>query len=161
MTEPLHTPPSRTFIRIATLATMFCFGVFALIVEALQKSPEGATFIWSGVSVLAFVAGAVLGWLYWFVIGRSMASATSANESRSRFLACSIPIVASALGAYVFIPLKLTGGEKLRDIFIGLILATLALGVVGFAMWRVIKFLNEDSEGPNPLPPATPPRDEK
>ncbi|MBI3878089.1 MAG: hypothetical protein HY300_19370 [Verrucomicrobia bacterium] len=130
---------------MATLATMFCFGLFGLIVQALQKTPTGVAFVWSGMSVAAFLAGTALGWLYWLIVGRVLTSPSS-RTGRSRFLACSLPIVVAALAAYVFIPLKLTGGEKLKEIFIGLVLASLALGVVGFAMWRVIKFLNEDQE---------------
>jgi len=140
---------------------MLGFGVFALVVEAIQQTPTGAAFNWTRKSLAAFLAGAALGWAYWLVIGRMVASDAGDEPSRRRrFLTLSLPLVAVALGVYLVFPFKLTAGEKLRDIIVGLILATLALGVVGFAMWRVIKFLNEDNENPNPPPSAPSTRDD-
>jgi hypothetical protein len=56
-------------------------------------------------------------------------------------------LVAGTLGLLAFLyPIRFVRAERLREVVEGMGAAFVVLALVGLALWRVIKFLNADTE---------------
>jgi len=144
----------RDFFRLATFATALAFGAVISSLVSLRKVDSGFTFVFTLATVAVFPLGAGLGWLFWNSVRRVVKSSGAAKKRAvARLAVVSAVVLAGAIAAFLY-PLRFATKENLRDVFGGLVLAAGALSLVGWAMSRVIRFLNRDleehpHEGPN------------
>ena len=139
----------RGLFRVAAASTAIGFGSVAGSLYSLRQGASGMTFVFSAGSVVAFVIGAGAGGLYWRVLDRMIVSADREGAGKrgkvSRLLL--LNLAAGFLGLLAFLyPIRFVRPERMRDVLEGMGAAFLVLGLVGLALWRVIKFLNQDSE---------------
>ncbi|MGO8698398.1 MAG: hypothetical protein ACLQVY_11845 [Limisphaerales bacterium] len=126
-------------VRIMMLGTALACGAMAASLQALQSGPGGFYFRVSWVSGLGFVGGtlAVL-WLWKVLLG----GAASPRQRLARKAAKGI-LLLSAVAAFLY-PLRFVPKEKLPEIGAGLGLAVFVLSIVGWALWRIRRFLEQE-----------------
>lgn len=148
----------RDFFRIASGASALAFGLLAAMVYSVTPVASGVSFHLDLGTGIAFVAGAVVAWLYWRLL-RGLGSKDGQKPAKSRkFFICSIALLAGAFLLFCY-PLKFVPPAKRGDVAFGLALAVLVLSVVGFLFWMAVKFLKADSDRTEnddggPPPPA-------
>jgi hypothetical protein len=126
---------SRDFFKIASLGTALGFGAAAASAASLRSSPTGFSFQITAGTFVAFAIGAAIALIYWKLV----ASNSKAARRGSFFLAL------AGVGLFLY-PLRFVPAGNLHDLAVGLILATCALSIVGFLLWRVKRFLDTDSQ---------------
>jgi hypothetical protein len=138
----------RGLLRIAAASTAIGFGSVAGSLYSLRQGPSGMTFMFTVGTLVAFVFGAVCGWLYWRLLQRMIVRAEKGGAGRPRFSRfVLLNVVAGALGLLAFLyPIRFVRPEQMRDVIEGMGAAFLVLALVGLALWRVIKFFNQDAE---------------
>lgn len=129
----------RDFFRIASVSTALAFGAMVASVESLRRDAAGYSFQLSVGTAVAFAVGAAAGWLYWNLVARN-----AARRSTASLRAASLLLVLAGVGAFLY-PLRFVSPENLADILKGLALDTVALGLVGVILWRIKRFLDQDS----------------
>ena len=140
---------SRVFFKIASFATALGFGGAAASTASLRSSPGGFSFHISVGTFVAFAIGAAVGLFYWKLVAQESKAAR-----RATFF-----IALGGVGLFLY-PLRFVPAGNLLDLAVGLILATIALSLVGFLLWQVKRFLDLDSQQADaaPEPPAKPDR---
>lgn len=145
------TPPSppdgddRDFFRIASGASALAFGLLAAMVYSVTPVASGVSFHFDIGTGISFVAGAAVAWFYWRLL-RGLGSKDGKKPAKSRkFFICSAVLLAGAFLLFCY-PLKFVPPAKRGDVAFGLVLAVLALSVVGFLFWMAVKFLKADSD---------------
>jgi hypothetical protein len=126
---------SRDFFRIAAACTALGFGAAAASAASLRSSPTGFSFQITAGTFIAFAIGAAVALLYWKLV-----ASNSKSARRS-----SVLLALAGVGLFLY-PLRFVPAGNLHDLMIGLILATCALSIVGFLLWRVKRFLDTDSQ---------------
>jgi hypothetical protein len=126
---------SRVFFKIASLATALGFGGAAASTASLRSSPVGFSFQLSAATFVAFAVGAAIALIYWKLVASNSKAARRA----------SLLIALAGVGLFLY-PLRFVPAGNLHDLAVGLILATCALSIVGFLLWRVKRFLDTDSQ---------------
>ncbi len=133
-------------LRIATVSTALAFGALAASTEALRSNAAGFCFQASFRTAVAAVIGGAGAVLYWKLAGRGLADAR-----KGAWL-----LVLAGLGFFLY-PLRFVSPEKLAETLQGLAFAVVALSTVGFMLWRVKRFLDEDTEHAKAIEAATAP----
>jgi hypothetical protein len=134
---PAENPRSkseREFIRMASLCTALSFGCVAALMESSSYGASGFTFQVSARSLLAFAAGALVGWFYWWLVAQ--------NKKATR--AASWVLGLGAVATFLY-PLRFIPRERRPEIALGLVLAAGALSLVAFFMFRIKRFLESDA----------------
>jgi hypothetical protein len=126
---------SRDFFKIASISTALGFGAAAGSAASLRSSPVGFSFQITVVTFVAFAIGAAIALVYWRLVASNSKSARRA----------SLLIALAGVGLFLY-PLRFVPAGNLHDLAMGLILATCALSIVGFLLWRVKRFLDTDSQ---------------
>jgi len=135
----------RDFFRIASGASALAFGLLAAMVYSVTPVASGVSFHLGPGTGIAFVAGAVVAWLYWRLL-RGLGSKDGQKPAKSRkFFICSIALLVGAFLLFCY-PLKFVPPAKRGDVAFGLALAVAFLSVVAFLLWKTVKFLNADSD---------------
>jgi len=148
----------RDFLRMATIGTALGFGAVAGSLYSLKPAPSGFAFDFSIGTIVAFAFGALAGWIYWrklgkLIVARQTGDTAKANRKNTgKIIAFSLPLCAGGLMAFLY-PLRFVRGEQMREAIEGLGAAFLVVGVLGVALWHLIKFFNQDvrrDEGDEP-----------
>lgn len=142
MSEAQPAGGPKTIFRIAGAGASLAFGAMVATLFAVKPVPDGLTFVLNVPAVIAFVAAALVAWMYWRMVER-MALEKAPAQRRKKFVVFSIGLVLVGVVSFLY-PMKFIPGEKRRDVFIGLALAIGCIGGVGFVMWKVRNFLEAD-----------------
>jgi hypothetical protein len=145
-TQETDPKSSRVFFKIAAISTALGLGCAAASTESLRSSPVGFSFQITAGTFVAFAVGAVIGFFYWKLIAKSTTAARLG----------SVLMGLAGIGLFLY-PLRFMPSGTLPDLIIGLLIATGALGTVGFIIWRIARFLDADArqgEGPGTPPSA-------
>jgi len=138
----------RDLVRIASGSTALAFGVALGSLQSLRHDAAGFSFQLSFGTAVAFAIGAVIGLLYWKLVTRSATRGASPLLRAASFL-----LLLGGVGAFLY-PLRFLPAEKLPDVYKGLAIAAVALSLIGFILWRIKRFLDQDSarnESPSPI----------
>ena len=125
----------RVFFKIASLGTALGLGAAAASTASLRSSAVGFSFQLSAGTFVAFAIGAAIALIYWKLV------ASNSKAARRG----SILLALAGVGLFLY-PLRFVPAGNLHDLIIGLILATCALSIAGFLLWRVKRFLDMDSK---------------
>ena len=126
---------SRDFFKIASVGTALGFGAAAASAASLRSSPTGFSFQVTAGTFVAFAIGGAVALIYWKLV-----ASNSKAARRGSFL-----LALAGVGLFLY-PLRFVPAGNLHDLIIGLILATGALSIAGFLLWRVKRFLDMDSQ---------------
>ena len=67
-------PHGKTLFRVMVCGTAVAFGLLAAVMASMKDFIHGnATFTFSSRTVIAFLLGFGLGWLFWWIVRRFMA----------------------------------------------------------------------------------------
>ncbi len=133
--------------RVIQWSSALGLGLMAAFLYSIkQVTPELRYKISVGTGV-SFAVAAALSWAFWrLVFGKPDASEKGLSQSRKRWLIIlSVFLTLATLAPFVY-TLKGIGNEKMVEIAEGTALAVLALGVVGFLLWKTARFLENDSK---------------
>lgn len=143
-------PPKNELLRIARISTALALGFMAASLQALTRDAQGLQFRISVFTALAFVAAALVGWWYWRLVMQMIAPAsTSVRKPTGKFILFSAVLFLAAVGSYIY-RLRFVPKANVREVAEGVMLAFLVVGIIAFAMWRVVRFLeNQDRKNPH------------
>lgn len=133
---------SSALFHIAGAASALAFGVMMATLFAVERTSSGLVFRLNALAVIAFLVAAPVAWFYWRLIAR-MATENAPEQRRKKFVTFSAGLLFIGLLAFLY-PLKFVPPEKRADVFVGLALAFMCIGGVGFVMLKVRKFLEAD-----------------
>jgi hypothetical protein len=137
----------RALIRVIQFSSAFGLGTMAAILYSVkQVSPVLRYEISFGTGV-AFVLAIGLSWAFWrLVFGKEPELDGSLSRRRRRWFAVLALILTGATLAPFVYALKDVTNDEARQVAQGTAWALLALSALGFLFWRVIRFLNADSQ---------------
>jgi hypothetical protein len=144
-TQTAEPKSSRDFFKIASISTAIGLGCAAASTESLRSSPVGFSFQITAGTFVAFAVGAAIGFFYWKLIAKSTTAARIG----------SVLLGLAGIGLFLY-PLRFVPSGTLPDLTIGLLIATGALGTVGFIIWRIARFLDADAQRGGVLPDSQP-----
>ena len=137
----------RDLTRVIKCSSAVALGLMAAFLYSIkQVTPELRYEISLGTGI-SFVAAAALSWAFWrLVFGKPNSSENDLPKRRKRwFIILSIFLTVATLAPFVY-ALKGVGNQKVVEIAEGTALAVLALGGVGFLLWKAARFLENDSK---------------
>ena len=135
--EPTQAQEMGSLLRVAAVCTALCLGCAVASLQALAISGTQISFHFSFGTLAAFAAGFVAALLYWKFAIRDL----KARHQKAAVL------VMAVFGVAMFLyPLRFVPKEKRHEIAIGLGTAAIALSLVGFLLWRLMRFLNADAD---------------
>lgn len=124
-------------------AVTFCIGAMAGFIGAVRQVNPTIEIRFDWLTVLGFVAGCGMGWLFWRVIPDD---ASRARNGRSKWLPFTLWLAAlSAMMVAGFVyGMKDISSAKQREMYLGTGMAVLVLTFVGFLFWRSVKYFEDD-----------------
>ena len=137
----------RDLTRVIKCSSALGLGLMAAFLYSIkQVTPELRYKISVGTGV-SFAVAAALSWAFWrLVFGKPNSSENGLSKPRKRwFIILSVFLTVATLAPFVY-TLKGVANEKMVEIAEGTALALLALGVVGFLLWKAARFLENDSQ---------------
>ena len=137
----------RDLTRVIKCSSALGLGLMAAFLYSIkQVTPEFQYRISVGTGV-SFAAAAVLSWAFWrLVFGKPNSSENGFSKLRKRwFIILSVFLTVATLAPFVY-TLKGVANDKMVEIAEGTALALLALGGVGFLLWKAARFLESDSK---------------
>ena len=140
----------RDLTRVIKWCSALALGLMAAFLYSIkQVTPEFQYRISFGTGV-SFVAAVALSWAFWrLVFGKPNSPGQGFSEPRKRwFIILSVFLTMATLAPFVY-TLKGVANEKMVEIAEGTALALLALGGVGFLLWKAARFLENDSQRTN------------
>jgi len=137
----------RDLTRVIKCSSALGLGLMAAFLYSIkQVTPEFHYRISIGTGI-SFVAAAALSWAFWrLVFGKPNESVNGLSKPRKRWLMLlSVLLTVATLAPFAY-ALKGIANEKIVEIVEGTALAVLALGGVGFLLWKAARFLENDSK---------------
>jgi hypothetical protein len=137
----------RDLTRIIKWSSALGLGLMAAFLYSVkQVTPEFQYRISFGTAV-SFAAAAALSSAYWrLVFGRPNSSENGLSKPlKQGFIILSILLTVATLAPFVYM-LKGVANDKVGEIAEGTAFALLALGGVGFLLWKTARFLESDSK---------------
>ena len=137
----------RDLTRVIKYSSAMGLGLMAAFLYSIkQVTPQFQYRISVGTGV-SFAAAAALSWAFWrLVFGRPDITENGLSKPRKRwFIILSVFLTVATLAPFGYM-LKGVANEKLVEIVEGTALAALALGGVGFLLWKAARFLENDSK---------------
>lgn len=148
---PLH--EDRTFRAVIMVSSALGLGGVISSLTLLSRGPHGFEFHWTNLAIPAFVLGVVISCGYWWIVFR-LSRPTTAGRRNYRFLvAASCVMIALALGAFLY-PIRFIPPQKRTDVIIGLAIAVLVLGTIGYLIHTIVRWLEQETEEKRPEDPA-------
>jgi hypothetical protein len=147
MRNKRRTDNDRDLTRVIQFSSALGLGLLAAFLYSIkQVTPELQYKISFGTGV-SFVAAAALSRVFWrLVFGKPNSSETGLSKLRKRWLIILSVFLTVATLAPIGYMLKGVAKEKMVEIAEGTALAVLALGGVGFLLWKTARFLENDSK---------------
>ena len=137
----------RDLTRVIKCSSAIGLGLMAAFLYSIkQVTPELQYKISVGTGVF-FVAAAALSWAFWrLVFGKPNSPENGLSKPRKRwFIILSVILTVATVAPFAY-TLKGVATEKMVEIAQGTALAVLALGGVGFLLWKAARFLEDDSK---------------
>ena len=137
----------RDLTRVIKFSSALGLGLMAAFLYSIkQVTPELQYKISIGTGV-SFVAAAALSGAFWrLVFGKPNSSENDLSKGRKRWLVVLSAFLTVVTLAPFFYALKGIANEKIVEVVEGTGLAVLALGGVGFLLWKSARFLENDSK---------------
>jgi hypothetical protein len=129
----------RDLLRIASVSTALAFGAVLASLEALYRNTSGFAFHISLRTLAAFVIGGAVGLVYWKIVTLGATGRASKLLRPASFL-----LLLAGVGAFLY-PLRFLSKERLIEVFQGLATVAVALSLVGYILWRIKGFLEQDA----------------
>lgn len=159
MTTPQSPKSEHDFLRLVQYSGAGCLGLTAAFVESLKSVNPSVRFELSFWTLLTFaaVAGAS-----WYVAERVFFRAPAEGRKPPVKLAFgfSLLLAAGTIAGFV-LATRGTSTERKHDMAVGTLWAVLALGIVGFAFWKVVQFLERDAAKTDAKSPRAPDEDSR
>ncbi len=124
-------------------AVTFCIGAMAgFIVAVRQVNPTiDIRFDWR--TVLGFLVGCGMGWLFWRVIPDDTGRPRTGRSKWLPFMLWLATLCAMMVFGFVY-GMKDISSSKQREMYLGTGMAVSVLMFVGFFFWRAVKFFEDD-----------------
>ena len=136
--EPAKSKRERFFLGIVSGSLALAFGFAFASIQSLDMSAAGFSFRFSSGTLLAFLVGALVGSIY----GKILSLGSSAGAS-SLLRGATALLVLGAAGGFLY-PLRFLSRERLVEVLHGLGIVAVALSLVGYMLWRIKGFLEND-----------------
>ncbi len=144
---PLH--EDRVFRYVILLSSAFGMGGVVSSLTLLGRGPNGFEFHWTNLAIPAFAVGAVISSAYWLIVFRL---AARSSRSGPRFLAwASMVMIVLAVVAFLY-PIRFIPEQKRADVIIGLSVAVLVLGTIGYIIHVIVRSLEQETDDAGPSP---------
>jgi threonine/homoserine/homoserine lactone efflux protein len=137
----------RDLTRVIKYSSALGLGLMAAFLSSIkQVTPEFQYKITVGTGV-SFAAAAALSWAFWrLVFGKPDSLEHDLTKPRKRWLIIlSAFLTMATLSPFIY-ALKGVANEKMVEVAEGTALAVLALGGVGFLLWKAARFLENDTK---------------
>jgi len=127
--------------QFARVGLALAFGFMAGSLEALTRDAQGMRFDIGVWTVIAFLIGAAVGWFYWEMAMKMNTDAEhSSPKARRRFIAVTVLLFISGFASYLY-RLRFVARSSSWEVAEGVAMAFVVVGVIGFVMWRVGRYL--------------------
>lgn len=137
---PLH--EDVTFRRILMAASAAGMGGVVASLTTVRQGPHGFEFHWTALAIPGFAAGALVACLYWAMIFRFSARASS-RRGRRWITTASVLLIVLAVGAFLY-PIRFIPEQKRGEVIIGLSAAVVVLGGIGYIIHTIVRWLEQD-----------------
>lgn len=137
---PVHEDPRFRFLVMASSA--LGLGGMLASLTFLDRGPHGFEFHWSPLALPAFALGILLSSAYWWLVFRM--TARSGRLGPGILTAASGAVMLLAILAFLY-PIRFIPAAKRTDVVIGLSLAVLVLGTIGYIIHTMVRWLEQDS----------------
>ncbi|MEN9732055.1 MAG: hypothetical protein RLZ45_50 [Verrucomicrobiota bacterium] len=137
---PLHEDPRFRFLVMS--ASALGLGGMLASLTFLDKGPHGFEFHWSSLALPAFALGIVLSSAYWWIVFRM--TARSGRLGPGFLTTASAAVMVLAILAFLY-PIRFIPAAKRTDVVIGLTLAVLVLGTIGYIIHTMVRWLEQES----------------
>jgi hypothetical protein len=137
---PLHEDLRFRFLVMA--ASALGLGGMLASLTFLDKGPHGFEFHWSPLALPAFALGIVLSSAYWWIVFRM--TARSGRLGPGFLTSASAGVMVLAILAFLY-PIRFIPAAKRTDVVIGLSLAVLVLGTIGYIIHTMVRWLEQES----------------
>lgn len=142
---PLHEDLRFRFLVMA--ASALGLGAMLASLTFLDKGPHGFEFHWSPLALPAFALGIILSSAYWWIVFRMT---NRPGQLGAGFLTgASAAVMVLAILAFLY-PIRFIPAAKRADVVIGLSLAVLVLGTIGYIIHTMVRWLEQESAGDPP-----------
>jgi hypothetical protein len=133
-----ETVDTRDFLRIASGSTALGFGCIGAVLASLRSGSVGFFFAFTVWTFVAFVVGAIFGFCCWRLAAKGGGAAKLGL----------VLLMVVGMGGFLY-PLRFTAKDKLPAIALGLGVAAVVVSTGGYLIWRVARFLEQET------PPAS------
>ncbi|PYK28862.1 MAG: hypothetical protein DME57_11700 [Verrucomicrobia bacterium] len=111
--------------------------------QALTRDAAGMRFQLGVWTVIAFLIGATLGWLYWDMAMRMNTDAEhSSPRARRRFVVFTLLLFVGAFASYLY-RLRFAPSTSSGEVAQGVVMAFVVVGGLGVILWRIVRFLED------------------
>lgn len=125
----------------ARVGSALAFGFMAGSLQAFTRDAQGMRFDIGFGTVLAFLAGAAVGWFYWQLAMKLNADPEHASRrTKRRFVVFSVLLFLAGFASYVY-RIRFVSGHGSWEVAEGVMMAFLVVGVIGLVMWRIGRYL--------------------
>jgi hypothetical protein len=127
--------------QFARVGMALAFGFMAGSLEALTRDARGMRFDLSLWTVIAFLAGAAVGWFYWEMAMKMNTDAEhSSARARRRFIVFSALLFVGGFASYLY-RLRFVSRTSSWEVAEGVVLAFVVVAAIGVVMWRIGRYL--------------------
>lgn len=146
MKDGSKTADDRALIRVIKFSSGIGLGTMASILYSVKRVGSQLEYRLSWGTPLAFLFAVALSWVFWRVVfGRSNDLNPGLSRARKRWLAfLSLILTAATLFPFAYAFQTVTS-DAAREMVQGTALAFLAVSGLGFLLWRLARFLEEDT----------------
>jgi hypothetical protein len=128
----------RLFVGIVEGSLALAFGFAFASLQSFDLSDAGFAFRFSSGTFLAFLVGGLVGLIYGRILSVGLRGGASSQIRVATFL-----LLLGGAGGFLY-PLRFISRERLVELLQGLATVAVALSVVGYMLWRIKGFLEND-----------------
>jgi len=129
------------WLRFARVACALAFGFMGGSLQAFTRDAQGMRFEFGFWTVIAFLAGAAVGWFYWQMAMKLNVDPQHASpRARRGFIVFSALLFAGGFASYLY-RLRFVPRSNSWEVAEGVIMAFVVVGMIGLVMWRIGRYL--------------------